>query len=46
MVLLYPCSKAGNRGVHLEITIVSVQAVCQYALLELSVISLKSEPQK
>lgn len=46
MVLLHCCGKAGNRGVHSEIPIVSIQAVCQYALLELSVISLKSELQK
>lgn len=46
MALLCSCSNDRNRGVHWEI--VSVQTVCQYAVLELSVsvIKCKSEHQK
>jgi len=46
MALLYCCSNEGNRGVHWEISIVSVQAVCQYAALKCSVIETKFEHQK
>ena len=46
MALLYCYSNEGNRGVQWETPAVSVQTVCQYAVLELSVIKYKSEHQK
>lgn len=41
-MLLYCSSNEGNRGVHWEIPIVSVQIVCQNAVLELSLLSITS----
>lgn len=47
-MLLRCCSNDRNRGVQWEVPIVSVQTVCQYAVLELSVsvIKYKTEHEK